>query len=79
MTSRGGIGLDPQSSNGVEGIEETVFCELDFHLQPWDKNSNRKDRLVELYDAARVWVYGDFLLQSPEKPAEWPANRAANH
>lgn len=56
----------------AEGIAEMDFCELDSHLQPWDKDSNPKKPLTELYDRARVWVYGDFLLQAPAKPAGWP-------
>jgi predicted nucleic acid-binding protein len=54
------------------GVEDMAFCELDSHLQPWDKDSNRKERLAGLYDAAQVWVYGDFLLQAPPRPADWP-------
>lgn len=27
---------------------------------------------TELYDRARIWVYGDFLLQAPEKPERSP-------
>ncbi len=55
-----------------EGVEQMDFCELDSHLQPWDKDSRPKKPLAELYDRARVWVYGDFLLQVPAKPPEWP-------
>jgi len=57
------------SSNGVK---ETEFCELDAHLQPWDKDRRPKKPLVELYDSAHIWAYGDFLLQTPEKPRSWP-------
>lgn len=56
-----------------EGVTETEFCELDQDLQPWDKKSNPKSLLTELYDARRIWVYGDFLLQSPEKYEGWPS------
>lgn len=56
----------------AEGIAEMDFCELDSHLQPWDKDSNPTKPLTELYHKARVWVYGDFLLQAPAKPAGWP-------
>src|SRR5271157_5503323 len=56
----------------ADGVEEMAFCELDSHLQPWDKDSNREERLAGLYDGARVWVYGDFLLQAPAKPDDWP-------
>jgi hypothetical protein len=56
----------------AQGIDEMDFCELDSHLQPWDKDSRPKKPLTELYDRARIWVYGDFLLQAPEKPKGWP-------
>ena len=56
----------------VQGIDQMDFCELDSDLQPWDKDSRPKQPLAELYDVARVWVYGDFLLQAPEKLAGWP-------
>ena len=52
----------------TDGSEDLAFCELDSDLQPWDKDRNRKERLAELYDKARIWVYGDFLLQAPAKP-----------
>jgi predicted nucleic acid-binding protein len=60
----------------ADGVDQMAFCELDSHLQPWDKDSNRKERLAELYDAARVWVYGDFLLQAPAKPLSWPGKQS---
>jgi predicted nucleic acid-binding protein len=56
------------------GADDIAFCELDSHLQPWDKDFNRKERLAGLYDKAGIWVYGDFLLQAPAKPAEWPTS-----
>ena len=55
----------------ADRVDEMVFCELDSHLQPWDKDSNRKERMASLYDTARIWVYSDFLLQAPEKPDDW--------
>jgi len=55
-----------------QGIDQIDFCELDSHLQPWDKDSRPKKPLAELYDRAHIWVYGDFLLQAPEKPEGWP-------
>jgi hypothetical protein len=55
-----------------EGVAETEFCELDADLQPWDKKSNSKPLLTNLYDQRRIWVYGDFLLRSPEKYEGWP-------
>ncbi|MGC2530744.1 MAG: hypothetical protein WA639_23615 [Candidatus Acidiferrum sp.] len=56
----------------AEGIDQLDFCELDAHLQPWDKDRRIKQPLREFYDKARIWVYGDFSLQAPEKPAGWP-------
>jgi hypothetical protein len=55
---------------------DLVFCELDGDLQPWDKQSNRKDRLAGLYDDAGVWVYGDFTLEAPPKPEGWAGGTA---
>ncbi|HEX4419306.1 MAG TPA: hypothetical protein VH165_15445 [Kofleriaceae bacterium] len=48
------------------------FCTLDRDLQPWDKKSVRRSELSALYDAAGVWVYGDFLLDNPARPESWP-------
>ena len=55
----------------ADGVDETAFCELDSDLQPWNKDRNPKERLAELYDKAHIWVYRDFLLQAPAKPADW--------
>ena len=55
------------------GENDFAFCELDSDLQPWDGNDNRKHRLADLYDKAGIWVYRDFLLETPEKPADWGA------
>ena len=55
----------------AEGVDEIAFCELDSHLQPWDKERNRKEGLAGLYDKTRIWVYVDFLLQAPAKPGDW--------
>ena len=55
----------------ADRVDEMVFCELDSHLQPWDKDSNRKERMASLYDTARIWVYSDFSLQAPENPDDW--------
>jgi predicted nucleic acid-binding protein len=57
----------------AEGIDQIDFCELDAHLEPWDKDSRPKKPLTEFYEKARIWVYGDFLLQAPEKPHGWPS------
>lgn len=46
-----------------EGHPWVGFCELDRDLQPWDKSGARKPLLSDLYDQAKVWVYGDFLLE----------------
>src|ERR1035437_2015696 len=62
----------------ADGVDETAFCELDSDLQPWDKDSNPKQRLAGLYDKARIWVYGDFLLQAPPKPGDWPGTAENN-
>ena len=53
------------------GEIELVFCELDSDLQPWDRNGDRKDKLADLYDRANVWVYGDYLLESPPMRPDW--------
>jgi hypothetical protein len=54
-----------------EGETDLAFCELDGDLQPWDKNGNTKPALTRLYDDARVWVYGDFTMTTPEPPENW--------
>ena len=56
----------------ASGEKDLAFCELDTDLQPWDKRNNKKNELADLYDRARVWVYGDFLLETPEMPKGWP-------
>jgi len=50
---------------------ELFFCELDSDLRPWDKQGNLKPALKQLYDEARVWVYGDFAMTSHERPDNW--------
>jgi predicted nucleic acid-binding protein len=48
------------------------FCELDSDLQPWDKFGARKLILSDFYDAARIWVYGDFLVENiAQLPKGW--------
>jgi hypothetical protein len=59
-----------------EGERDLVFAELDGDLQPWDRDGNPKLRLIELYNAAHVWVYGDFELLTPERPANWQDSSA---
>jgi len=48
---------------------ELFFCELDSDLQPWAKRGSYRPQLRSLYDAARVWVYGDYEIpRSPDHP-----------
>jgi hypothetical protein len=54
-----------------DGEKDLAFCELDGDLQPWDKNGSTKPILTRLYDDARVWVYGDFTMTTPEPPENW--------
>jgi len=58
------------------GERELCFCEVDKDLQPWDKPRNRKPLMADLYDQARVWVYGNFELTLPVRPPGWPVNPA---
>ncbi len=53
------------------GENDLAFCELDGDLQPWDKNGNVKPVLTRLYNDARVWVFGDFTMTTPERPENW--------
>lgn len=54
------------------GELDLCFCETDADLQPWDKRGEAKHPLVDLYDEAHVWVYGDFDLSASERPENWP-------
>jgi hypothetical protein len=54
------------------GERDLCFCEVDADLQPWNREGQIKQSLAGLYDAARLWVYGDFDLQNPERPENWP-------
>jgi hypothetical protein len=56
----------------ANGELDLCFCETDADLQPWDKRGEAKHPLVDLYDEAHVWVYGDFDLSVPERPEHWP-------
>ena len=56
----------------ASGEKDLAFCELDSDLQPWDKRNNKKNELADIYDRARDWVYGDFLLEIPEMPKSCP-------
>jgi hypothetical protein len=55
-----------------QGADDVCFCELDGDLQPWDKNGRNKLPLVTLYDAARIWVYGDFSMANPPRRPTFP-------
>jgi hypothetical protein len=50
----------------TQGADDLCFCELDSDLQPWDKDGRSKQPLKDLYDSARIWVYRDFAMSSPE-------------
>ena len=50
-----------------DGERDLVFAELDGDLQPWDRDGNPKPRLLELYKAAHVLVYGDFELATRKR------------
>jgi len=54
-----------------QGEREISFAELDSDLQPWGQKGATKDDLRKLYDDAHVWVYGDFTLQFPPRPADF--------
>jgi hypothetical protein len=56
----------------AEGAEDVCFCELDWELRPWSKDGKVRQPLVGLYDAAGVWVYGDFAMQSPARNPHFP-------
>jgi hypothetical protein len=55
-----------------QGGDDVSFCELDGDLQPWDRNGRSKQPLTGLYDSAGIWVYGDFAMESPPRPAGFP-------
>jgi hypothetical protein len=55
----------------ANGADQFAFCELDSDLQPWDKKGDSKQPLTDLYDAAGVWVYGDFVMKTPRRPDGW--------
>jgi predicted nucleic acid-binding protein len=54
------------------GADDISLCELDGDLQPWDKTGRSKQPLSALYDAAGVWVYGDFAMENPPKRPGFP-------
>jgi len=53
---------------GERGIS---FAEIDSDLKPWGPKGAPKDDLRKLYDDAHVWVYGNFTLQFPPRPADF--------
>lgn len=55
-----------------QGHSWVGFCELDSDLQPWDKNGVLKPILNDLYNASRIWVYRDFLVEDVDAlPEVW--------
>jgi len=55
-----------------QGYSWVGFCELDSDLQPWDKKDMLKPILSDLYNASRIWVYRDFLVEDvDELPEVW--------
>ncbi len=55
-------------NQGERGIS---FAEIDSDLKPWGPKGAPKNDLRKLYDDAHVWVYGDFTLQFPPRPADF--------
>jgi len=55
-----------------QGETDLCFCVTDADLQPWGKRGKAKPLLTKLYDDALVWVYGDFGMNAPERPDNWP-------
>jgi hypothetical protein len=56
----------------AQGSADVFFCQRDGDLRPWDRHGSAKQHLARLYDASRVWVYEDFALAVPLRPADWP-------
>ena len=59
------------------GIQDVNFCQLDSKMWPWEKKKadqpqRPRSELKKLYDAAGVWVYSDFTLENPRRPANFP-------
>ena len=52
-------------------VSELFFCELDSDLQPWSSAGSYRPKLRELYDAAHLWVYGDYGMSSHQRPDDW--------
>lgn len=55
-------------NQGERGIS---FAEIDSDLKPWGPKGAPKNDLRKLYDDAHVWVYGNFTLQFPPRPADF--------
>lgn len=55
----------------ASGEKEISFCETDSDLQPWDRHGNQRPPLTAAYDAAHVWVYGDFTLAEPPRAPDF--------
>jgi hypothetical protein len=55
-----------------QGEQDISFCELDGDLQPWNKDGHSKQPLTDLYDAAHVWVYGNFAMETPPRRLTFP-------
>jgi predicted nucleic acid-binding protein len=54
------------------GAGDVCFCELDRDLQPWNREGATKEPLKSLYNAAQIWVYGDFAMESPLRRSTFP-------
>ena len=54
------------------GEHDLCFCEMDADLWPQDRNGNARPPLEKLYREASVWVYKDFEMSKPVRPAGWP-------
>lgn len=50
----------------AQGISEMEFCELDSHLQPWDKDSRPKNPLAQLYDRAHIGSMATSCCRHPQ-------------
>lgn len=81
LAANPGIELQPYDLGVLEAatrIRSTgsriSFCTLDSHLWPWARQA-RRDALQDLSDAATVWVYRDFMMDTPERPDLWPLVR----